>query len=51
MQRGAFAFTDGVGPIRVSQHFEWLVVCHQRVDELGHALIMHVVIRRAVDEL
>ena len=51
MQRGAFAFTDGVGPIRVSQHLEWLVVRHQRIDELGHTLVMHVVIRRAMDEL
>ena len=51
MQRRAFAFAYGVGPIRVGQHLEWLVVRHQRVDELGHTLIMHVVIRRAMDEL
>ena len=51
MQRGAFALADRVGAIRVSKHFELFVVRHQGIHQLGHTLIMHVVIRRTVNEL
>lgn len=49
MQRGALTFADGVGSVRVRQHLKLLIVRHEFMDEFGHALVMYVIIHRAVD--
>ena len=49
MQRGALTFADGVGSVCVRQHLKLLIVLHEFMDEFGHAMVMNVIINRAVD--
>ena len=50
MQCGALTFPDGVGPVRVREHHKLFVVRDELIDELGHALVVHIVIHRAMNQ-
>ena len=50
MNRGVLAFADTVGTVRVGQHLKRLVMVDEPIDQGLCALVVDIVVARAVDE-